>query len=112
MVDGRILQFNFTYKNMFKVIFRDSNRVFALPLKDLPEMFLSEEETKKIYKEIFPYSYYNKHNYIKNIGNIDDAMKSIHKDSKEDFITSLQKAGALIDSETFDMQKYALYYCN
>jgi hypothetical protein len=48
-------------------------------------MFLTSDEQKKIYKEIFPYSYYNKQNYIKNIGNIDDAFNTIHNETKENY---------------------------
>jgi len=85
------------------VIFRDSNRIFSDKLTNLPKMFLSKEEQQTIYKEIFPYTYYNKQNYIRNVGNIDEAFKSVHGETKEDFITSLDKAGALTSPETFDL---------
>jgi hypothetical protein len=52
-------------------------------------MFLTQEEQKKIYKEVFPYQFYNKQNYIKNVGNIEEAFKTIHNETKENFITSL-----------------------
>ena len=112
MVDGNILQFKINYKGKCDVVFRDSNRIFAEKLINLPKMFLSKEEQQTIFKEIFPYRYYNKHNYIMNKGSIEDAFKEVHNETKEDFIQSLQKANALIDENTFDLQKYALYYCN
>ena len=38
-----------------------------------------------------------------NKGSIEDAFKEVHNETKEDFITSLEKAGAIIDSEHFDL---------
>ena len=103
MVDGNILQFKICYKGKFNIIFRDSVRIFAEKLCKLPKMFLSKEECQTIYKEIFPYRYYNKHNYIMNKGTIEDAFKEVHNETKEDFINSLEKAGAIIDPEHFDL---------
>jgi hypothetical protein len=56
------------------MVFRDSNRIFASKLKDLPKMFLSKERRAEIFKEIFPYEYYTMSKYVKNQGNIEDAM--------------------------------------
>ena len=66
-------------------------------------MFLTKDEQKLIFKEIFPYQYYNKSNYIKNVGDISKAFETIHGETYEDFITSLTKADALINTEKFDM---------
>lgn len=66
-------------------------------------MFLTEEQQKQIFKEIFPYEYYNKQNYIRNVGNIDDAFETIHGETKENFITSLEKADARIGETEFDL---------
>ena len=55
------------------------------------------------------------------MGDIDEAFKCVYphiKDDgtvviikKEDFITSLEKAGARTGDNTFDLQKFSLYYC-
>ena len=42
MVDGNILQFKVNYKGKCDVVFRDSNRIFAEKLINLPKMFLSK----------------------------------------------------------------------
>jgi hypothetical protein len=66
-------------------------------------MFLTSDEQKEIYKEIFPYSYYNKSNYIKNVGNIDEAFNTIHGETKKNFVKSLTKADALINDKEFNL---------
>lgn len=65
-------------------------------------MFFTKEELTKIYKEIFPYGFYNSERYLNNIGNIDEACKFI-KESKQDFITSLKNSGSQISETEFDM---------
>ena len=101
-MDGNVLQFKVNYKNVI-ITFRDSNRIFASELKALPKMFFSEEDQKKIYKEIFPYGFYTKTRYINNIGSIDEAMKSVFKNTKDEFIESLQHANAMIECDKFDL---------
>jgi hypothetical protein len=66
-------------------------------------MFLTAEEQKLIYKEIYPYIFYNKSRYITNIGNIDEAFNTIHGETKKNFVKSLSKAGALLNDKEFDM---------
>ncbi len=51
---------------------------------------------------MFPYNYYTKTRYIKRIGNVDEAMKSMDG-TKEEFIESIKNGNAYIDDETFDM---------
>lgn len=52
---------------------------------------------------MFPYNYYTKTRYIKKIGNIDEAMKSISEGTKEEFIMSIKNGNAYVNDETFDM---------
>lgn len=69
MINGSVLQFKVCYQDV-NIIFRDSNRIFASKLKDLPKMFLSEYKQSLIFKEIFPYEYYTLSKYVKHVGNI------------------------------------------
>lgn len=71
-----------------RITFRDSLRIIPATLKKIPEMFLTKDEQKTIYKEMFPYNYYTKTRYIKRIGNIDEALKSMDG-TKEEFIKSI-----------------------
>ena len=113
---GRMVQFSaivFKGDKYCKVTFRDSLRMISEPLCKLPGMFLDPEQQKSVFKELMCYDYYTKSRYILNRGNITEALKSFkHKEvSREDFVTSLKNAGAMIDDDTFNMQKFADYYC-
>lgn len=57
----------------------------------MPKMFLSKEEQKSIFKEVFPYNYYTKSRYIKKTGNINDAFHYITDATLEEFIESIKK---------------------
>jgi len=74
----------------------------------MSEMFGLPEITKGI----FPYDYYTMELYIENLGNIDEAMKFLPHNTKQEFIESLKAVNTLIDNETFDMYKFCLFYCS
>lgn len=104
--DNRIIQFvgkiyTGGHDNI-RITFRDSLRIIPATLKKMPEMFLSKYEQKTIYKEMFPYNYYTKTRYIKRIGNIDEAMKSMDG-KRSEFIDSIKNGGAYINENEFDM---------
>ena len=63
-------------------------------------------------KEAFPYDYYNSSNAFNKYGNIQEALKYIKPEDKNQFIKNINKIdGVKIDENTFDMEKYALFYC-
>ena len=74
-------------------------------------MFLTKEEQSKIYKEIFPYNYYTKENYLNEIGSITDAFKHTKNATIDELSNSITKANALLPNGKFNMQIYAEYYC-
>ena len=80
-------------------------------LSKLPKMFLTKDEQAQIYKEIFPYDYYTKNNYLGVEGDIIEAFKCVKDATIAEFVNSIVKAGALISGTKFDMPKYAEYYC-
>ena len=49
--------------------------------------------------------------YCNVIGSISEASKHIGKHTEAEFRKSLYLSGSILDNETFDMEKYALYYC-
>ena len=71
-------------------------------------MFFPTETMKK---EYFPYDYYTKDRYLEEIGNIKEALIYVKDATLEQFITSIKNADAMIDDDKFDMEKYAVYYC-
>ena len=59
---------------------------------------------------MFPYNYYTKTRYIKRIGNIEEALKSmegIREEARQaqldQFLTSIKNGGAYINENEFDM---------
>ena len=61
---------------------------------------------------MFPYNYYTKTRYIKRIGNIEEALKSMDGTKEElseassargAFIESIKNGNSYIDDKTFDM---------
>ncbi|CAL6107171.1 DNA_polymerase [Hexamita inflata] len=113
--NGKMMQFSITLTNRqgakVRIVFRDSYIMISEKLSKLPEMLLSEIEQQQIQKEVFCYNYYTKSRYLNNIGNIDEASKYINNSTKQEFIEALQKSDCMIDDNCFDMQKYALFYC-
>ncbi|CAL6077455.1 DNA_polymerase [Hexamita inflata] len=111
--DNQIIQFTVQRRNNLSILFRDSMRLTGndVSVSKMPAMFYTKEMQSKIYKEIFPYTYYTMNRYCNKIGSIEEASKHIGKNTKEEFILSIRNAQAYVDEDTFDLQKYALYYC-
>ncbi|CAL6092827.1 DNA_polymerase [Hexamita inflata] len=111
--DNQIIQFTVQIKHHLSIVFRDSMRLTGndVSVSKMPAMFFTKEMQSKIYKEIFPYTYYTMNRYLIKFGSIEEASKHIGKHTKEEFIFSIQNAQAYVDEDTFDLQQYALYYC-
>ncbi|CAL6030208.1 DNA_polymerase [Hexamita inflata] len=111
--DNQIIQFTVQRNHHLSIVFRDSMRLTGndVSVSKMPSMFFTKEMQSKIYKEIFPYTYYTMNRYCNKIGSITEASKHIGKNTKEEFIFSIKNAQAYVDEDTFDLQKYALYYC-
>lgn len=77
-------------------------------VKDMPEMFGLEVGVK----EIFPYKYYNYDLYIDEIGNIKNSYKIAKiEEPYDDYVNAIKRSGAYIDEDRFNMEVYALFYC-
>ena len=104
---GRDMSHKIMYKNKF-ITFKDSLCMINTKLCNFPGMFKLDCGEK----EAFPYEYYSSTNAFNKYGNINDALKFIKSDDKEQFIINVNKIeGIKIDENTFDMEKYALFYC-
>ena len=100
------------------ITLKDSFSLISMPLKAFPKMFKLEG----IQKEIFPYRYYTMQRISQNVGSISEAGRDELGQydetsakmtwNQELFIECLERSGARIDAETFDMKKYAEFYCN
>ncbi|CAL6044115.1 DNA_polymerase [Hexamita inflata] len=102
------------YRKGYSIVFRDSYRLFSpdTSISKMPSMFFSIEDQQKYYKELFPYDYYTKLRYLKNLGDINDALKYLPTGTtREDFTKAINRAEALLDDNTFDMHQYCKFYC-
>ncbi|CAL6008433.1 DNA_polymerase [Hexamita inflata] len=88
--------------------FCDSYMLIPTKVSKMPEMFMPGT---KLAKELFPYDYYTLSRYLKNKGDIDEAVLYINNCTRQQFVDAIVKANALIDNKTFNMKKYAIYYC-
>ena len=104
---GKDMNHNILYDNK-QITFKDSYCLINAKLSSFPGMFKLDSGEK----EAFPYKYYTSDRAFNKIGNIDDALEHIKPEDKEQFITNINKLeGVKIDAKTFDMEKYALFYC-
>ena len=92
--------------------FKDSYAVFMCKLEKLPESF----HLDGIKKELFPYKYYTLSRLTTNVGVVSEAGENEDKrweasDYKtfNDNIDAIE--GCRLDENTFDMYKYAEFYC-
>ena len=107
------------YYGKHKIIIKDSYKLIANPLKDLPEMFLSKEECLKIKKEVMPYDLYNQETLLRRFIPIDECLKhfksSIKTDEeleedKKEFIKNCEE-WELIYNGKIDIYEYSAIYC-
>ena len=94
-----------------RLTFKDSLAIFMCKLSDLPKAFKLEG----IKKELFPYKYYTLNRLQSNVGIINEAGEKEDKrwsdDDYKEFKENIDSIGARIDENTFDMYKYAEFYC-
>lgn len=107
------------YYGKHKIIIKDSYKLIANPLKDLPEMFLSKEECKDIKKEVMPYDLYNQETLLRRFIPIEECLKhfksSIKTDEeleedKKEFIKNCEE-WELIYNGKIDIYEYSAIYC-
>ena len=104
---GKDLMHSVMYKNK-SLIFKDSFSMINCKLSAFPGMFKLDSGRK----EAFPYNYYNSSNAFNKYGNIQEALEYIKPEDKNQFIKNINSIeGVKIDDFTFDMEKYALFYC-
>lgn len=107
------------YYGEHKIIIKDSYKLIANQLKELPEMFLSKEECLKIKKEVMPYDLYNQETLLRRFIPIDECLKhfksSIKTDEeleedKKEFIKNC-KEWDIIHNNKVDILEYSAIYC-
>ena len=102
------------------IILRDSYSLLAKPLRDFPKTF-PEAFPEDMQKEVFPYDYYTYETIHAATGSITDALQHINTapggdpnsvgEDHQQFINNIDAIGARIGNDSFDMMKYARFYC-
>ena len=95
-----------------KITFKDSLPIFQCKLSRLPVSF----GLTGIKKELFPYNYYTLERLENNIGIINEAgayeAKKWSEKEYDLFIENIDSIpGCRLSDKTFDMYKYAIFYC-
>jgi hypothetical protein len=99
------------YYGKFKIIIKDSYKLIASKAADMPQMFLSKEECKKIKKEVMPYGLYNEQNLIKKYIELDECLKYLKtEEEKEEFTVNCKNWEILINNKV-NILEYSLIYC-
>ena len=93
-----------------EIILKDSYSLLSKPLSQFPSIFKLETGQK----EMFPYKYYTIERLKKNEGIISEAGKDENKTTwnQQQFEDNLKRIGADYEDGTFNMKKYAEFYCN
>lgn len=99
------------YYKKFKITIKDSYKLIASKASEMPQMFLSKEECKKIKKEVMPYGVYSRQNLIKKYIEIDECLKYLKtEEEKEEFTKNCKNWGLLINNKV-NILEYSLIYC-
>jgi hypothetical protein len=92
--------------NDYKIEIKDSYHLITMPLRNFPKVFAIENTVK----EVMPYTLYTKENIEKRFVPIDEALKLIRSDEKEQFLNNIERWNLKVD-DTYDIIKYSSMYC-
>lgn len=96
--------------NNFKIQIKDSFKLIPERLSKMPKMFLNNDELKEIKKEIMPYDIYNENNIMNKFIDVNEVLKYISNDDKDEFLKNCKNWGCLVNN-TIDIIKYSKIYC-
>ena len=105
--NGRDMSYNVIYDDKQFTI-RDSYALISSKLEQFPSMFKLNSGAK----EAFPYGYYTAERALQGVGEINEALAFVKPSLKQQFLNNIGTLDVKIDDNTFDMKKYALFYCN
>ncbi len=92
-----------------KITFKDTLSILNCKLSELPQRFGLECGKK----EVFPYKYYTLDRLASNIGIISEAgvYDNWNEEQYAEFTKNIDELNCRTGSDTFDMYKYAEFYC-
>jgi len=112
MKGTKIYKLALDYKGK-KLFLKDSLALINAPLSRFPTMFYLPE----IEKEIFPYNYYTE-SVVNNPKKACISKAHLYENkpwdekTKQQFIINIDKIGCRTGPDSFDAEKYAIFYCN
>jgi len=92
--------------NDYEIEIKDSYHLITMPLRNFPKVFAIENTVK----EVMPYTLYNDENIAKRFVSIEEALKVIADDEKEQFLNNITRWNLQVD-DTYDIIKYSSMYC-
>lgn len=92
--------------NDYDIEIKDSYHLITMALRNFPKVFAIENTVK----EVMPYTLYTDDNIAKRFVSIDDALKIVADDEKEQFLQNI-KRWDLQKDDTYDIIKYSSMYC-
>jgi len=92
--------------NDFNIEIKDSYHLITMPLRNFPKVFGIENTVK----EVMPYTLYNDENITKRYVSIEEALKLVAEDEKEQFLNNINRWNLQVDY-TYDIIKYSSMYC-
>ena len=92
--------------NDYDIEIKDSYHLITMPLRNFPKVFGIENTVK----EVMPYTLYNDDNIAKRFVSIEEALKIVPDDEKEQFMNNITRWNLQKDLE-YDIIKYSSMYC-
>ena len=103
--DGQLYKMKVKYFGK-SITFMDSYKMISEPLRNFPSMFNLES-----FKDIMPYELYTQENIKEFDISIDEALKYIKEEDKEQFIKNIKENNFEISNDKFRHMEYSRFYC-
>ncbi len=100
------------YYGKFKITIKDSYKLIASKASEMPKMFLSNDECKKIKKEVMPYGIYSRQNLIKKYIELEQCLNYLKTDEEKEEFTENCKNWELLINNKVNILEYSLIYCD
>lgn len=92
--------------NDYEIEIKDSYHLITEPLRKFPKIF----GIQNTIKEVMPYTLYNEENIVKRFVCIEEALKIVADDEKDQFLANIKRWDLQVD-DTYDIIKYSSMYC-
>jgi len=102
---------NYNTKKEIRIGVKDSYKLITMPLKKFGKCFNLEMKKEVMNYRMYDTYFNNKKKYGENSFPIEEALKGIVKEDRQDFIKNIEEWNCKIDENNFDLIKYSARYC-